>query len=84
MIIMETPFAGFLYTMRIDVLLSPSQCEQACAASHYVNLLALQPDQEHTALQWLDAAQAETDETVHPYVRAYAGRVGNTAGDLYA
>jgi hypothetical protein len=35
----------------------------------------LQPDQQHTAWQWLDAAQAETDESVHPYVRAYAAWV---------
>lgn len=66
----------------------PDSAFSPAVSTHYVNMphrlqlswqdisrLTLQPDQQHTAWQWLDAAQAETDETVHPYVRAYAGRV---------
>jgi hypothetical protein len=66
--------------MHVDTLLFPSQCEQACAVSHYVNLLTLQSDQEHTAWQWLDAAQAETDEAVRPCTRVYAGCPDSAGG----
>ena len=66
----------------------PDSAFDDAVSTHYVNLphwlalswpeverLALRPNAQHSAWQWFDAGQAQVDEGVHPYVRAYAGWV---------
>ena len=66
----------------------PDSAFSPLISTHYVNLpywlqldwqdidrMNIQPDNQHSAWQWMNVRQAEVDLSVHPYVQVYAAWV---------
>lgn len=71
----------------------PDSAFSPLISTHYVNLpywlqldwqdidrMNIQPDNQHSAWQWINAVQAATDVTVHRYVQTYAAWVNTKIG----